>query len=216
MFHDFEQVDRAVYTALSGLRTGLNGNEEVPVLVGVPEEEVVSQELFPAITMQMIDERLSNNTQGPPFLVLPIYEDGSPEGARPTRFGLFDAPQALTWTYQIDVYSQTRQEMVRLLREIAIRLPQQRGALRDPEGYAVDVARTDYRDLSQTGKEERIIRVSLTYDISGLLLLNTEPRETYGAVEAIKITVEDTDPRTFKETVWVDKKPAYNQPEPEE
>ena len=145
----------------------------------------------------------------------------------PTLFGLYETPLPLIWVYQIDIYSKSREELVRLLREVTLRLPHQRGALIDPDGYTVKVTRTDYRDLSRFNTEERVMRVSLTYEFSGLMQINPDPIETYGVIEHIKIVVSDRDPPnpdpdvitsagTFTDTLWVETKPELDQPEPEE
>lgn len=221
MFHSYEQVDRAVFESLS--RIFLDGNE-VPVFVGMPEEEVIQKETYPAISMWMIDERPGELKVGPGVTVQEIKKEVPTD---PTTFGLFETPIPLIWVYQIDVYSKSREELVRLLREVTLRLPHQRGALIDPDGYTVKVTRTDYRDLSRLNVEDRVMRVSLTYELSGLMQIKTDPIETYGIVEFVKVTVTDADPPnpdpdvipyegSFKHVLWVEEKPTLDSPEPEE
>lgn len=153
MITDYRDMDTLIATQLAGIVDSQGA--AVFLSYAVPEETIVETARVPAVVFQLIMDELNEERVTEDAYRFKDNGDGT--------FSKVLPPTPVRLSYQVDLYSHFRQEMIDLIRQVFARLRRWRGILLDADGDSIDYELTDFRDISRDVEKQRLFRTALTF-----------------------------------------------------
>lgn len=158
---------------------------------GVPEEEVLESEReMPYLALFFLYDDLYE-----PNRFNAKYHIRVGEGAN-TRFRQMPPPEPVRYYYQLDIYTDSKADMVQLGTDLNRVIRHKGTSFYDDDHSAVDILREGVVDSTmeafRLGKtRERVFKRSYTYSVAFLFQPVDTPIDTYGIVLDTDITIKD-------------------------
>lgn len=178
----------------------------VPVYATLPDESVVPNaedggtRQYPAVTFFFMDDI---SLEGSPLRnqgdIYTLIDEARPE----LGYEIREPPIFRRLLYQVDLYTQTYQDMVYLSQRLLSRLKREFGALTDSDGTLIYYRLTDVSDLTRDVEEERIYRRAFSYSFDAWVWEDREPKATVGTIEKVHTDIHDQDTEELYDTVIV-------------
>ena len=174
--------------------------QEIEVVVAVAEESFTNTSMVPGISLYQIDDVSLGYRNYRSDLQRYVDENDLSQG-----FERLERPQYRRLSYQFDLYTYKRKNLVQLTKAFYKLLKRDYGCLIDERGLEVSFRQTDFMDFKIAGKnEERIFKRCLTYAFDAWVFDNEDVKGTVGVVQSIQIDVKDNDSEETLDTVTVE------------
>lgn len=201
-------LDRLLKVKLTGLTWdagptgGPSDTRSVPILVGTPEEVVQSR--VPGVAITYLYDRRSPLRVRDGIDVLTRADPNDPS----LGYHRFDNIELRRYSYQVDIYTRYRREMVDLSQGVYSRLRREHGFLLDDDDDAIRYQLMSMTDATLDIEEERVYRRSLTFEFDAwtLLRVDRENPQSVGAVQNIETIILDEGGVTLSDD-WVPEQP---------
>lgn len=203
---DLDALIHAKLTGIDMVDPATGAASVLPVVFGVPEEEVIERRQIPSLrVLYQYDHSLANRSrvQDQPELMR-LIDETHPE----LGWYRLQTPLFRRWTYLIDMYTHSYRDMLELSRRLFARLRREYGYLVDDDGNEIIYRLDAMTDSARRIQEERLFKRSFTFSFDAWVQEDDTPIGTVGRVDRIHIDYVDAQGQPLEDEWVLDPPPA--------